>query len=183
MRKERRWKTLIKLLENRNHQMGAEIGSFKGATSKYLLDNLSGLETLICVDPWVMYDDFDKVIVNKKTRNMDFDKDVYQVFMNNIEDYKDRVDIYRMFSSEAAKYIEDNSLDFIFIDGNHSYKYVKEDIELWYPKVKSGGLVSGHDYGQDPVKYSVFGVDKAVNEHFGKDNIEVSNKIWYIVKE
>jgi len=180
--KNRRWETLYNLLKNRDHRIGVEIGSFKGATSKYLLSYLKNLETLICVDPWIKYPDFEKVIYNKKLQKADFDKDVYQVFLNNIEEYKNKVNICRMFSSEAVKYIENNSLDFIFIDGNHSYEYVKEDIELWYPKIKKGGLISGHDYGQDPKKYPGFGVDKAVHEIFGI-NFSVENKIWYLYKE
>ena len=179
----RRWETLYNLLKNRDHRIGAEIGAFKGATSKYLLENLKNLEFLICVDPWIKYPDFEKVIYNKKLQKTDFENDIYKKFLKNIENNKDRAIVYRMFSSEAAKYINNNSLDFIFIDGNHSYEYVKEDIELWYPKVKIGGLVSGHDYWQDPNKFPGFGVDKAVNEFFGAENIKVDNKIWYITKE
>ncbi len=181
MKKERRWETLYYLLKDREHKFGAEIGAFRGATSRYLLENLPQLLQLICVDPWIKYPDFEKVIYNRKLQKTDFESTIYQEFLNSIQGYADRVDVIRDYSSKAVEYVDDNSLDFIFIDGNHSYEYVKEDIELWYPKIKKGGLISGHDYGQDPEKYPGFGVDKAVHEHFG-NNFLVRNKIWYLEK-
>jgi hypothetical protein len=61
---------------------------------------------------------------------MDFDKDVYHAFLKNIKGNENRVSVLKKFSSEAVSIIEDESLDFVFIDGNHLYEYVKEDIEL-----------------------------------------------------
>ena len=49
-----------------------------------------------------------------------------------------------MLSSEAASLVEDNSLTFLYIDGNHGHDAVKEDLEVWYPKLKRGGLCAGH---------------------------------------
>jgi hypothetical protein len=49
-------------------------------------------------------------------------------------------------SKKTSEIFHDSSLDFIYIDANHSYDFVKEDLELWYPKVKPGGWVMGHDY-------------------------------------
>ncbi len=50
------------------------------------------------------------------------------------------------WSSDIVKDFEDNSLDFVFIDGNHALEYVIEDIAKWSPKVREGGIISGHDY-------------------------------------
>ena len=66
------------------------------------------------------------------------------------------------------------SLDFVFIDAGHMYEEVKEDISLWLPKVKPGGVISGHDYSN---KWP--GVAAAVNEMFGKPT-EIHGTIWVI---
>jgi hypothetical protein len=65
-------------------------------------------------------------------------------------------------SWEAAALYEDASLDFCFIDANHTYDCVSRDIDAWLPKVKKGGIFAGHDY----VEWPSFGVMRAVNERF-----------------
>jgi len=71
----------------------------------------------------------------------------------------------RKKSTEAAKLYEDNSLDFVFIDAAHDYENVKADITSWYPKIKIGGVIAGHDYYESWPE-----VKMAVNEFF-KDSI------------
>lgn len=175
MAKTDRWVTLEKILREHKHKVGAEIGCFKGETTRYILETLD-IEMLYCVDPWIKYPEYIKTILEKNAR-LDFEKDVYQVFLENTDPFKDRIKVLRKSSSEAVKEIENRSLDFVFIDANHSYEYVKEDILLWIPKIKNGGLLSGHDYG-----IRRFGVTKAVNELIGKDKIKVDNTIWHLKK-
>jgi len=96
---------------------------------------------------------------------------IYGEYLSKTEPYKDRVIELMMYSHEAVDHVEDQSLDFVFIDAQHDYHSVKKDIELWAPKVKPGGLISGHDY--DP-KFP--GVIQAVDESF---NVEVGrNFVW-----
>ncbi len=60
---------------------------------------------------------------------------------------------------EAAEDFEDNSIDFVYIDANHGFKYVAEDLWEWSKKVRSGGVISGHDYAMSKDahdKYSFF---------------------------
>ena len=64
----------------------------------------------------------------------------------------------RLSSLESAKLYPDRSLDFVFIDASHEYEDVKQDILSWYPKIKKGGYIAGHDYT------TFDGVQKAVNE-------------------
>ena len=66
--------------------------------------------------------------------------------MNNISGYEDRGIMVRATSEVAADMFEDFSLDFVYIDANHAYDFVKQDIKLWYPKVKQNGYLCGHDY-------------------------------------
>ena len=127
--------------------------------------------------------------------------------MNNISGYEDRGIMIRATSEVVADMFERESLDFVYIDANHSYDYVKEDIELWYPKVKSGGYLLGHDYihidwSQEPYCENnidkhiyfpnaydpngelyycgEFGVNPAVNEFCVKNNykVKITNEYW-----
>lgn len=83
-------------------------------------------------------------------------------------------------SVEASNDFPDDYFDFVFIDANHSTGAVTEDIRHWYPKLKEGGLICGHDYQHESVK-------KAVNEFFEDvkivDHIRKNSPIWYKVKE
>ena len=78
-----------------------------------------------------------------------------------------------MDSIEASKKYEDNSIDFVFIDANHDYDYVKKDIEAWFPKVKTGGVIAGHDYHKHWK-----GVVKAVDEFFLEKDVLFSEVCW-----
>jgi hypothetical protein len=113
--------------------------------------------------------------------------------MNSINGHEDRAIMIRAKSEIAADIFPDNSLDFVYIDANHAYQYVVQDIQLWYPKVKPGGYICGHDYidiqwDQDPnfaengidkhiytsVYNGVFGVNPAVDQFCTKNNLDVT---------
>lgn len=98
-------------------------------------------------------------------------------FVDVIQPYKDRVKVIWKTSLESIKDITDGELDFVFIDADHSYEHAKQDIELWYPKVRSGGLVSGHDY--DPTRPRMAGVIRAVDEYFNEFEIYEPDHVWY----
>jgi hypothetical protein len=101
---------------------------------------------------------------------------LYDVFLKNIEPVKDIIRPVRMNSVDAAKLHADKSLDFVFIDGLHSYEACISDIRSWLPKVKIGGYIGGHDFdGPEPFN----GVKKAVTEVFPNENdFEIFNKGW-----
>lgn len=77
-------------------------------------------------------------------------------------------------SVEAAALFEDGSFDFVFLDGNHDYERVRNDIHAWLPKVKAGGTLAGHDYQADWP-----GVVWAVYQRFGR-RIERSGSSWIL---
>jgi len=86
-------------------------------------------------------------------------------------------------SMEAVKDFVDNSLDFVFIDANHHYKFVAEDIAEWSKKVKHGGIVSGHDYSP-----YMFEVKNAVDDYVKENKIKTlflteKNACWFYIKE
>ena len=81
-----------------------------------------------------------------------------------------------MQSHEAAQHVKDGSMDFVFIDGDHSYENCIEDIRDWTPKVKPNGLICGHDFGHRDFP----GVERAVRECFGDDfQLIEDDRIWY----
>ena len=120
--------------------VGVEVGTFKGEFSKEIVQRFTG--TLFMVDVWNELGD--EYIDASNHKN--FEGGVYGECMNNIKGFEDRGIMVRATSKKASELFEDNSLDFVYIDANHAYDFVKEDIQLWYPKVKSGGWVMGHDY-------------------------------------
>ena len=82
-----------------------------------------------------------------------------------------------MTSVEACELFDDNYFDWIFIDANHDYPYIKENLEIWTPKVKIGGIVSGHDYNNG----KWVGIKKAVDEFVPKDKLNVISDcyVWW----
>jgi len=73
-----------------------------------------------------------------------------------VEPYKDRTKFHRLTSVEAAKLYPDEFFDYVYIDANHEPEYVTADMEAWYPKVKYGGMLSGHDWWAKDVRLSVY---------------------------
>ena len=140
---------------------GAEIGVYEGHYSKILLDNIPDLK-LFCVDDW---------------NEGNYRRKAYPIAVKVLEDYPDVI-IIRKVSIEAAKEVEDESLDFIFIDAAHDYKNVKADIEAWSKKVKVGGILSGHDMHKFHFSRNT-GVLDAVNEFVKKNDIELNIIDWY----
>lgn len=176
----KRWDILVELLKNVPHKIGAEIGVFEGDTTIRLLSKLPNLERLICVDPFEHYPEHTKTLNPNKAKfhDADFNK-VFKTFSDRVKQYGEGKDvqIYTMYSVEASNKIADRSLDFAFIDANHSYNYVYMDIMSWLPKIKIGGLLTGHDYKVRGHRGN-FGVTKAVHDIFG-DNFESVRYVWY----
>lgn len=167
---------------NVSNPIGAEIGVFTGALSSKLLEqeNL----TLYLVDSWTTSDED-----SDYTRSGDFharlnqqQQDKYFESASKAVAFAgDKAKIIRKSSVEAAKDIEDKTLDFVFIDADHSYEGCKADILAWLPKLKDGGLLSGHDYKN--TEYPCFGVEKAVDEFSQGANLPVelgNNYTWFI---
>ena len=167
--KNKRWLILNDLLRNKQNVAGAEVGVFRGYLTKFLLDITPQIKKYYCIDPWATSEHGWSV-------NSDPDwNEVYADFMKNVGNHLDKIEIMKMLSVDAGNIIENKSLDFAFLDGNHRYKFVKEDISLWRLKIKPGGFISGHDYDNP----GHMGVKEAVDEIF--DNINVGeDKTWWV---
>jgi hypothetical protein len=147
-----------------NYSSAIEIGVNKGEFSKIILSNWNG--TLHMCDPWKYIDGY-LDIANVDDTSFE---NIYQEAKNNVYHFKDRAKIIRDFSINASKSFNDNSLDLVYIDADHSYNGCLLDIQTWFPKVKSGGLICGHDYLDANIPIiGEFGVKSAVKNFFEKD--------------
>ena len=165
---------------------GAEIGVQKGRFSEHLLRYWRGT-TLYSIDPWrtlASHEYVDVANVSQKEHDR-----FYADTVRRLKPFKGRSTILRMTSQEAAGQIADRSLDFCYLDGDHSYEAIRQDIELWYPKLREGGLLGGHDFVADgEYEYGSFGVQRAVKEFVAKANLElvVSNELelgsWFVIR-
>ncbi len=98
---------------------------------------------------------------------------------------KHRRFIMHMDSLNAVTRVADESLDFAFIDADHTYKAVKADIHAWWPKIQPDGILCGHDYGYKKDRRGIWGVSKAVNEFAERLKIEVrtgEGHVWWCNK-
>lgn len=173
---------LVRLLRDRPHRIGAEIGVNRGATQVQLLDGLPGLELLYAVDPWEAYADYRNSLAAAKWRDQKTFDRAFMSYLRRVLPYATRVFVMRAFSRDAARLIPGESLDFVFIDGNHFYEYVRRDIELWTAKVRPGGIVSGHDYLEESPDGEKWGVIRAVREAFGEAVRLEPHYVWWADK-
>lgn len=120
------------------YKVGAEIGVQRAAFSVRLLR--AGLE-VYSIDPWLSYLDYHSF--RGYQRHQD---GVFEAAQQNLAPFGDKSHIVRKKSMDALEDFEDESLDFVYIDGHHGFKFVAEDIWEWSKKVKYGGVISGHDY-------------------------------------
>lgn len=128
------------------HVVGAEIGVFSGATSARLLRREDLI--LFMVDPWTEFVADGVVIATNEDQEKNF-----KAAQEATEFAQNRRHIVRMDSGMAAACMDDASLDFVFIDGDHSYIAVSADIRVWLPKLKRGGLLCGHDYSNPDYEF------------------------------
>lgn len=105
--------------------------------------------------------------------------DIEKQFRENIKKFciEDKVVIKKMTTDDASKVIEEKSVDLVFIDANHEYSFIKNDIKNWKSKLKEKSSMCGHDYAS-----RFDGVIKAVNEEFG-EKIIIDNGIWIFKME
>src|SRR5258708_49223 len=150
--------------------VGAEIGCAWGGYAEKLLALWKG-KKLFMVDPWnVQPSDVYKEKHNTDPGAQDhFETDYRQCLA--LANRDPRVSLVRAMSINAASNITDNSLDFVYIDANHSYNTVLEDMDAWYPKVRSSGVFSGHDFYEDTNYPHFCQVKPAVERWMSEHNI------------
>ena len=147
---------MVKRFSSESHFV--EIGSWKGMSAAYMAVEIANSDKDIkfdCVDIWAMHEGSDIEIKGDT---------LYETFLNNIAPVKHIINPIRKDSSLTAEDYQDNSIDFVFIDGDHSYEGCKKDILAWKSKIKENGVLAGHDYAwHEPVR-------RAVADVFGPGN-------------
>jgi hypothetical protein len=167
-------KYLPALVNDLGFTKGAEIGVWRGAFSALFCESNPKMH-MLCVDPWQSYQAWlDTKNAMEPTAAAAFIEESYQMAKARLAPLN--CTIMREFSADAAKLVPDQSLDFVFIDGNHVFNAVIEDLTLWSKKVKPGGLCMGHDYRIFDNKPTIHVVE-AVNHFTRKHKIDP----WFVL--
>lgn len=153
---------------------GAEIGVWRGAFSAHLCAQDPNLH-MLCVDPWRSYPEWNDPKNHAPLKKSE------RLIAGAYADAKALLSRYnctiiRAFSVDAAKTVPDDSLDFVYIDGNHVADAVRADLEAWTPKVRRGGFIAGHDYREFPHK-PMIEVKAAVDDYTRQHGIDP----WYVL--
>ena len=152
--------------------VGAEVGVWEGKASRSMLFHLPML-TLYMVDLWEELQSNPSLVVTKEMA-----EEAHKKAISATEFAGSRRLILFASSEKASQQIPDHALDFVFIDADHMYPSIYADLRLWFPKVRPGGLMIGHDYEQR------WGVKQAVDEYAkeGKYDLTTHNRVWWFLK-
>lgn len=140
--------------------LGAEIGVAIGDNASEILKSWPEVKLILCDGYW---------------HSLEWAKRTQE----RLAQFNDRITWYIMDSQEASREIQDNSLDFVYIDASHTYRDCYMDIRVWYPKIKPEGVLCGHDFFSEP------GTRQAVCEFVKDNNLELHAKWaddWWIIK-
>jgi hypothetical protein len=168
---KKRWDAIVEFVGSGSNLVGAEIGVDTGKTCKKLFEMVPGIFRWIETPPGDSYFQGAKKLCHEPQSY--FDK-AYEKVKKIAKGYNYK--FLKMDSVEAASHVNDDFLDFAFVDGDHSYVGTKRDIKAWLPKVKNGGWICGHDYDNQNTLGDVKG---AVDEIFGNDIILSHNTTWF----
>lgn len=149
---------------------GAEIGVEQGVYAEKLLSANRRLN-LYCVDAWAAHKGY-----RDHTRQEKLDR-FFQITKQRLERFAPRAVFMRKFSMDAVKDFQDNSLDFVYIDANHDFINVAQDVYYWSKKVRIGGIVAGHDYVKRKNEAAHVHVKQAI--HGFTDSYEI--KPWFVL--
>src|SRR3990167_4155332 len=156
--------------------MFVEIGTYMGGTIGRLASKIKEKKIhplIYCVDKWIC----DDIAEGHRKMHNTYDH-FYEKFIDNMTKIGvlDLIRCLKMDSIEASKEFKDQSIDFIFIDGCHSYPYVKNELIVWLPKMKPNSILCGHDFPVPQIK-------QAVNETIGLNKVySVTNNGSYVYK-
>jgi len=144
-----------------------EIGTLKGENTKSMFKKLN-ISKIYLIDPYIIYNGLDRVYAYRSCK---------KEAIRRLNKFSDKINWIFKLSSEAIEDIKEK-VDFIYIDGNHDYSFVKEDLENYWEILNMGGIMSGHDIQCEDVS-------RAVLEFARKKNLQVlfgERRDWWIIK-
>lgn len=121
-----------------------EVGTHRGEFANILLSKWKG-RMLHCVDPWNVPKGYENQVYTLPDKGPTREDD-YRYCAQTLLKYHGRVLLHRALSKDACQEYGDNSMDFVYIDGDHNLQAVNADLRLWWHKVKKGGILAGHDW-------------------------------------
>jgi len=139
------------IIAERNIEIFAEIGVYIGRLIKRIFadqNNRKMLKEYWAIDPWTLYPPSHPPYTEEEWIKM------YENVCKVMVEYK-QLRVLKFTSVKAASLFPDKYFDFVYIDANHSYKTICEDIHAWLPKIKDGGIMGGHDYNYKGVRHAV----------------------------
>ena len=183
---------LAKLFAELGFMSGAEIGTDEGEFAEILLNNIPNLD-LMCIDPYKV-EAYTKGEQPESGENQEFFDKRYEEASKRVE-REGKCYIIRETSMKALHLVDNDMLDFVYIDGNHDFLNVTQDLHYWLKKVRPGGIIAGHDYCKYPFRkynhvkavvqayaksyalFPVFGT-MCVKHGLKRDNF----RSWFIIK-
>jgi SAM-dependent methyltransferase len=182
----RRWDVLRSFMLTQGYKTFVEVGCKEGRTTGHILKTVPD-SRVIAIDPW---------IANPAPKNGDATREDYEKwdfekiereFWENVGENKRRCAFFQCTSEQAHNKVFVSNADFgvvkevdiVFIDALHDYESVRDDIRMWWSRVRIGGMLCGHDFNhQWP------GVERAVAESFNLMQVGIaSDSVWFIVKQ
>lgn len=159
-----------------------EVGCYRGELSAALLKHRPQLH-LTMVDPWAAPSPESRYLKSGDRAARELatkSESIYKDAIANTAFAVERRTIVREYSQAAAKLLENQLFDLVFIDADHTYESVCADLQAWYPRVRPNGWFSGHDYRQKPPQ---FGVKSAVDEFAASRGLSIETDrgtTWFL---
>ena len=185
-----RYRVIERFAKQNKWSKGLELGVWVGVTTFYLMKNTNLHMT--CVDSWEEQDDNPEYDwqFNKKPKWRDGELTLEELkeeqkwdhsknerhFRDKAQQWGDRIRIIKARSLEVLDQIEDGSMDFVFHDSDHSYPFVKHEIQAYLPKLRRGGYSMGDDHNWGTV-------ERSVREAFDGNYTVTGKGVWYAVKD
>lgn len=161
---------LATLFYELGYKKGAELGVETGKYSEVLLKRNPNL-TLYCIDAWSVYRGYREHLTQSKVDGL------LETAKDRLKPFGNRVKFIQKFTDEAAKDFPAKSLDFVYIDANHTLPFVIQDIVNWERIVRHGGIIAGHDFCRRADNGYQVHVVEAVTAYTGSYHV----KPWFVV--
>jgi len=172
----RRWDFLSGICLQLGLKTFVEVGCKEGRTTGHILKSIPDIQ-VVAIDPWCVQESNGDP-KRETYQEWDFAK-IEKEFWENVGEHKDRVTFHRRPATEVADiYAKSRQFDLVFIDALHDYESVKRDIADWWPLVRKGGVLAGHDFNH---KWP--GVERAIADSFCLMDVGVgTDSVWFAVR-